>query len=219
MPVVLATKLESPIVSNHHINMLPFTVFFASHESRLTVSKPGRSQKCALGARNFSEQCGVQNHQNSRAAYSAKSLLTVMEAVCAAKRNKQKGRMDWWWSSCEGAAYSPNQCMVVAQVHHNCCRQHKPWLVLIRSAGSHLNFQNCHSLLGLETRQLHRSMSRCRIRPAFSHQMQFAAAARLKLVVRKLFVCCFLAVVGGVVFLHASLCMCQSVSSSLLQTF
>ena len=42
---VVAAK--TPVVSNHHINMLPFHVLSASHESRLTVSKPGRSQKCA----------------------------------------------------------------------------------------------------------------------------------------------------------------------------
>ena len=60
---VLASKsieAESPIVSDHHINTLPFHVFLASHESRLTVSKPGRSQKCELGARNFSELGGVK---------------------------------------------------------------------------------------------------------------------------------------------------------------
>ena len=48
----------STISRNHshgHINILPFHVFFASHEIRLTVSKPTRSQKCALKACNCSE--------------------------------------------------------------------------------------------------------------------------------------------------------------------
>ena len=57
MSTVVAAK--TPVVSNHHINMLPSHVS-ASHESRLTVSKPGRSQKFAWKARNFSEQCGVK---------------------------------------------------------------------------------------------------------------------------------------------------------------
>ena len=41
--VVKSIEAESPIVSDHHINILPFLVFLASHESRLSVSKPGRS--------------------------------------------------------------------------------------------------------------------------------------------------------------------------------
>ena len=31
--------------------------------NRVAVSKPGRNEKCVLGARNFSEQCGVQPSQ------------------------------------------------------------------------------------------------------------------------------------------------------------
>ena len=48
------------VIRGVRCNMLPFHVLSASHESRLTVSKPGRSQKCAWKARNFSEQCGVK---------------------------------------------------------------------------------------------------------------------------------------------------------------
>ena len=58
MPTVLSTIAR--IHSHGHINFLPFHVLSASHESRLTVSKPGRSQKCAEKARNFSAQCGVK---------------------------------------------------------------------------------------------------------------------------------------------------------------
>ena len=44
MSRVLAAEAECPIVSDHHISILPFHVFLVSHEtSRLTVSKPGRS--------------------------------------------------------------------------------------------------------------------------------------------------------------------------------
>ena len=52
--------VKSIEVSDHHINIFPFHVFSASHESRLTASKPGRSQKC-VGGRNFPELGGVQH--------------------------------------------------------------------------------------------------------------------------------------------------------------
>ena len=58
MPTVLSTIAR--IHSREHINFLPYHVLLASHEGRLTVSKPGRSQKCAWKARTFSEQCGVK---------------------------------------------------------------------------------------------------------------------------------------------------------------
>ena len=51
-------------------------MLLASHESRLTISKPGCFLKCALGARNFSELGGVKNHHYARAAYSANIHIT-----------------------------------------------------------------------------------------------------------------------------------------------
>ena len=61
--VVRTVKAKSLVVSDHHINTLPLHVFLASHESRLTVSRPRRSWKCALGTPNFSELGGVQTTQ------------------------------------------------------------------------------------------------------------------------------------------------------------
>ena len=40
--VVKSIEAESPIVSDHQINILLFHVFLASHKNRLTVSKPRR---------------------------------------------------------------------------------------------------------------------------------------------------------------------------------
>ena len=51
--------------------LLPCHVFLASHESRLTVSKPGRSWKCALGSPQLRRTRRVLNQQNSRTAFSA----------------------------------------------------------------------------------------------------------------------------------------------------
>ena len=45
-----------------------------SLQNRHTVSKPERSWKCALGARNFSELGGGPNHPDARAAYSSNSV-------------------------------------------------------------------------------------------------------------------------------------------------
>ena len=73
MPGVLAAASSKPLKQSvlilFCINNLPFHVFSASHESRLTVSKPGRSEKCALGARNFSEQCAVQTTLSPRSVF------------------------------------------------------------------------------------------------------------------------------------------------------
>ena len=41
--VVETIAAERPVVSDHHINISPFHVFLASHESRLWMPKPGRS--------------------------------------------------------------------------------------------------------------------------------------------------------------------------------
>ena len=73
------SRKTSCLQSHHHFFLL-FHGFLASHESRLAVSKPGRSQKCALGARNFSE-FGGENHHYARAAYSAKYLLLFRRAA------------------------------------------------------------------------------------------------------------------------------------------
>ena len=72
--VVEPIEAESLVVSDHHTNTSPFHVFLASHESRLTASKPGRSWEAALGARNdVSETGGVKNHHCAHAACSAKA--------------------------------------------------------------------------------------------------------------------------------------------------
>ena len=68
MSRVLAAALSNPLKQN----VLLFPITTSTHESRLTVSKPERSKKCALGAHNFSQT----NHHYGHAAYSAKGCGT-----------------------------------------------------------------------------------------------------------------------------------------------
>ena len=76
MPTVLFTIAR--IHSHGHINFLPFHVLSASHESRLTVSKPGRSQlsEVRLEGPQLLRTMRGQNTPIARAAYSAKECAS-----------------------------------------------------------------------------------------------------------------------------------------------
>ena len=80
--VVESIEAKNLIVSHNHINILPSHVFLASHKNRLTVSKPRRSWKCALGARKFSELGGVQTTQKGSQRIPPKHLAALPPYAC-----------------------------------------------------------------------------------------------------------------------------------------
>ena len=73
--VVEPIEAKSPVVSNHHINILPFHVFLASHESRHTVCQNQDALRCALGRPQLLRTMRGSNHPSARAAYSAKQSV------------------------------------------------------------------------------------------------------------------------------------------------
>ena len=87
--VVETMEAESLFVSSSSFNISLFHVFSASHENRLAMSKPGRFQKCASGARNpLRKLTGVKTIQDT--------TPRIPPIVCFSKHASPRGKEDFW---------------------------------------------------------------------------------------------------------------------------